>query len=161
MNKYLTKIAQQLKEEAHPSSLGIDLDKGTDPELHKWLIAVTLFSKPIQRSVAARTSMQLSSEGIDSPEAIGKAGYSNLLESLQRGHYSRYDESTAKTLLIQAKQLHDQYGSISDFVARRTPEEIRKEIINLRGIGPMGSKLFVEGLEPHLQKFQKPVEHPV
>lgn len=153
VNKYLEKIAQQLKEEANPASLDIDLASGTDPELHKWLIAVTLFSKPIQRSVAARTSRQLSSEGIISSETIQKAGYDKLVAALGRGHYSRYDFSMAKTLLSQAEYIKDKYGTISNLVANKSPEEIRAEIQSLKGIGPLGSKLFIEGIEPYLSNY--------
>jgi hypothetical protein len=155
MNKYLDKIAQQLKEEAHPEYIGIDLAKGTDPELHKWLIAVTLASKPIQRTVAARAAKQLSMEGLTSPEAIQKAGYDELVKALGRGHYVHYDFSMADTLLSQAEQLRAKYGSISNLVAGKTPHEIQQEIRALRGIGPLGSKLFAEGVSPHLSKFTK------
>lgn len=154
MNKYLEKLAQELKEEAVPSSIGIDLAKGTDPELHKWLIAVTLFSKPIQRNLAARAAKQFASEGLTTPDAIQKAGFSELVQTLGRGHYVRYDFSMADTLLSQAEQLKAKYGTLSNMVANKTPIEIQQELQTLKGIGPLGSKLFVEGVKPHIQKFQ-------
>ena len=153
-NKYLEKIATELKEPVDPNKLGIDLSKGEEKELYKWLTAVTLFSKPIQRSVAAKASMQLSSEGLHSPEAIESAGWENLRDALIRGHYGRFDESTATRLLHQAKHLKEKYGTLTDLLDSRTPEEVREEIQTFNGIGPLGSQLFVNGVLPHMDVYK-------
>lgn len=158
MNRYLEKVAQQLVEPAHPENLGIDLSKGSNEELNKWLIAVTLFSKPIQRSVAARASKQFSSEGITTADAIQSLGYDGLVKALGRGHYVRYDFAMSDTLLAQAEHLKSKYGTLRNLIDSRTPEEIRQEIQSFKGIGPLGSKLFVEGIESHLDKYRGPPE---
>ena len=154
MNKYLEKIATELKEPVDPKKLGIDLSKGEEKELYKWLTAVTLFSKPIQRSVAAKASMQLSSEGLHSPDAIETAGWDELRDALIRGHYGRFDESTATRLLHQAKHLKTEYGTLTNLLDSRTPEEIREEIQSFNGIGPLGGQLFIGGVLPHLDVYQ-------
>lgn len=153
-NKYIEKIAQHLKDPAQPEHLGIDLSKGNEDELNKWLIAVTLFSRPIQRGVAERASKQLSSEGIISPDSIQRTGYDGLVKALGRGHYVRYDFSMSDTLLAQAEHMKAKYGTIKNLVDNHTPEQIRQEIQTFKGIGPLGSKLFVQGLEPHLGKYR-------
>lgn len=146
-NKYLEKVAQHLKDHAQPEHLGIDLSKGDEKELNKWLIAVTLFSRPIQRGVAERGSKQLFAEGLNSPDAIQRTGYDGLVKALGRGHYVRYDFSMSDTLLSQAEHLKAKYGTIKNLIDSRTPEQIRQEIQSFKGIGSLGSKLFVEGLE--------------
>jgi endonuclease III len=154
--RLLEKVAQQLLHSTSPESLGIDLSKGNDTELSKWLIAVTLSSKPIQHQLAAKAANQMAKEGIVSPDAIQKTGYDGLVKALGRGHYVRYDFSMADTLLAQAEYLKAKYGTLQNMVAGKTPEQIREEIQSLKGIGPLGGTLFVEGLEPHLDKY-KPV----
>lgn len=155
MNKYLEKIATELKEPANPASLGFDLSKGEEKELYKWLTAVTLFSRPIQRSVATMAAKHMANEGFHSPEAVEAAGWETLRDNLVKGHYARFDESTATTMLAQAKHLKEKYGTIGNLIDSRTPEEIRAEIQTFRGIGPLGSQLFVEGINPYLSQIQK------
>jgi hypothetical protein len=154
-NKYLEKIATDLKEPASPESLGFDLSKGDEKELYKWMTAVTLFSRPIQRSVAGMAAKHMASQGFHSPEAVESAGWETLQDNLVQGHYGRFDESTATTMLAQARHLKEKYGTISNLIDKRTPEEIRAEIQSFRGIGPLGSQLFVEGINPYLEHIQK------
>jgi hypothetical protein len=154
MNLYLEKVSQVILDPIVPEHLGIDLSKGNDKELNKWLIAVTLASRPIQRSVAARAAKQLASEGIDSPDAIQRTGYDGLVKALGRGHYARYDFSMSDTLLAQAEYLKSKYGTLKNMVANKTPEEVKAEIQNLKGIGPLASQLFVKGVGPYLNKYK-------
>jgi hypothetical protein len=155
MNKYLEKVATELKEPASPEGLGFDLSKGDEKELYKWLTAVTLFSRPIQRSVAGMAAKHMAEQGFHSPEAVESAGWENLRDNLVKGHYGRFDESTATTMLAQARHLKEKYGTIGNLIDSRTPEEIRAEIQTFRGIGPLGSQLFVEGVNPYLGQIQK------
>lgn len=154
INKYLEKIAVQLKEPASPEGLGFDLSKGDEKELYKWLTAVTLFSRPIQRSVATMAAKHMADKGFHSPEAVESAGWETLRDNLVQGHYARFDESTATTMLAQAKHLKEKYGTLGNMIASRTPEEIRAEIQTFRGIGPLGSQLFLNGVVPHLDVYK-------
>jgi len=154
MNKYLEKIATELKEPANPESLGFDLSKGDEKELYKWLTAVTLFSKPIQRGVAANAAKHMAEKGFHSPEAVEKAGWETLRDHLVEGHYGRFDESTATRMLAQAKHLKEKYGTLTNLVDQRTPEEIRAEIQTFNGVGPLASQMFINGLAPHLDVYK-------
>lgn len=156
MNIYLEKIAEELERRTSPQDLGIDLSKGDETELNKWLIAVTLFSKPIQREVATQASKYLSSKGITNADSIQRTGYDGLVKALVKGHYSHYDFSTSDTLLHQAEYLKAKYGTLKNMIDNNSVEKIQEEIQTFRGIGPTGSKLFIEGLQPHLAQYQGP-----
>jgi hypothetical protein len=154
VNKYLEKIAAELKSPANPTDLGIDLSKGDEKELYKWLTAVTLFSKPIQRNVAAMAAKHMGEQGFTSPEAVEGAGWNNLRKALIAGHYGRFDESTATRMLNQAKHLKEKYGTLTNLINSKTPEEIKAEIQSFNGIGPLGSQIFMDGLIPHLDVYK-------
>lgn len=161
MNRYIEKIAKRepgdihLKEPAKPKNIGVDLSSGKEEELYKWLTAVTLYSKPIQRHVATMAANQLASEGIVSPEAAQQAGWEKLRQILVRGHYARFDESTATRLLQQAEYLKSKYGTLTNLIDQKSPAAIRAEIESFKGIGPLGSELFIEGLKPNMAAYRK------
>jgi len=83
----------------YSSELGIDLRSRKGTELFKWFLACLLFGKPIQQAVARRTYDEFVKEGLLTPESILAAGWDKLVQVLDRGHYVRYDFSTATKLL--------------------------------------------------------------
>ncbi|HKV58434.1 MAG TPA: hypothetical protein VJO32_09125, partial [Ktedonobacteraceae bacterium] len=93
----------------YAKELGIDLASGRETEYFKWFLACLLFGKPIQQEVAKRAYQELVKEGIVSPEAILRAGWDKLVEVLDRGHYVRYDFSTATKLLDVSTALKEKY----------------------------------------------------
>src|SRR5262249_44337896 len=99
------------KKPIHAAELGITLGRGAEDECFKWFLACLLFGKPIQQQVAKRTYEEFVREKLITPEAILKAGWDKLVEVLDRGHYVRYDFSTASKLLEICRQLKTYYGS--------------------------------------------------
>ena len=90
--------------------LSINLASKKESELFKWFLACLLFGKPIQQEVAKRTYFEFIKAGLDTPEKILEAGWKKLVEVLDRGHYIRYDFSTADKLLVVMSKLMIDYG---------------------------------------------------
>ncbi len=124
--------------------LGIDVRSGKEVELFKWFLACLLFGKPIQQEVAARAYRQFVKEGLTSTEAILRAGWDKLVEALDRGHYVRYDFSTATKLLEACKALKERYGSVSGLLkASRNRADLSRRLREFKGIGPVTARIFL------------------
>jgi endonuclease III len=90
--------------------LGIDLKSHKESEIFKWFLTCLIFGKPIQQEVAKRAYFELIKEKLDDPDAILEAGWDKLVQVLDRGHYVRFDFSTATKLLDICRALKEQYG---------------------------------------------------
>ena len=99
--------------------LGIDLASGRERDLFRWFLACLLFGKPIQQEVARRAYVEFVRERLVTPEAIVDAGWDKLVEVLDRGHYVRYDFSTATKLLEVCGALVREHGSIANLLRAR------------------------------------------
>src|SRR3990170_5508265 len=97
----------------YSKQLGINLESKTEKELFKWLLACLLFGRPIGQSVAARTFREFVASRLTSPRSIKRAGWDKLVEVLDRGHYVRFDYSTATKILAVCEELKSSYGSVS------------------------------------------------
>jgi len=132
----------------YSKDLGIDLKSKKEGEIFKWFLACLLFGKPIQQSVAKRTYFEFEKEGLLSPEKILKAGWSKLVEILDRGHYVRYDFSTATKLLKICKELKEKYGSLNNLLKQaKNKKDLAKKLREFKGIGPVTTKIFLRDLK--------------
>lgn len=137
----------------YAKELGIDLASGREIEYFKWFLACLLFGKPIQQEVAKRAYQELMKEGIVSPEAILKAGWDKLVEVLDRGHYVRYDFSTATKLLDVSKELKEKYGTLSALLKQsKTIDELSSRLQEFKGVGPKTVEIFLRDMVPVLKK---------
>ena len=128
--------------------LGINLKSGKEEELFKWFLACLLFGKPIQQEVAKRTYFEFEKEKILSWEEILKAGWDRLVEILDRGHYVRYDFSTATKLLEICKELKKKYGTLSNFYRQsKNKKDLEKRLLEFKGVGPVTVKIFLRDLK--------------
>lgn len=124
--------------------LSIDLASKQEKELFKWFLACLLFGKPIQQEVARRTYFEFVKEGLITPEAILEAGWDRLVEVLDRGHYVRYDFSTATKLLFIVKELKEKYGSVSALLHQsRNGSKLSKYLQEFKGVGPVTAGIFL------------------
>ena len=105
-----------MKGKIYSKDLGIDLASGKEEEIFKWFLACLLFGKPIQQEVAKKTYFEFEKAGLLTPEKILKAGWDKLVEILERGHYVRYDFSTATKLLEICKELKERYGTLTNLL---------------------------------------------
>lgn len=129
--------------------LGIDLAPGRERELFKWFLACLLFGKPIQQEVACCAYLELVREGLVTPRAILDAGWDRLVEVLDRGHYVRFDYSTATKLLEVSRALLERYGSLTALLGQaRGRADLARRLQEFKGIGPTTTRIFLrEALE--------------
>jgi endonuclease III len=130
----------------YSKDLGIDLESGREKEIFKWFLACLLFGKPIQQMVAKRTYFEFVKEGLLSPDKICKAGWDKLVEVLDRGHYVRYDFSTATKLLEICKKLREE-GLLSIIKSAKSKKELAIELQKIKGIGPVTTRIFLRDLK--------------
>jgi endonuclease III len=104
-----------------------------------------LFGKPIQASVAIDTWRLFIKRKLDTPWAIAEMRHRELVRLLDEGKYTRYDESTARSLQQCMRQLIDWYeGSLILMVERSESEdELSKRLQKLYGVGPKVSEIFM------------------
>ncbi len=134
--------------------LGIDLKSRKEEELFKWFLACLLFGKPIQQGVAKRAYFEFVKEEILSSEEILEAGWDKLVRILDRGHYVRYDFSTATKLLEVFKELRAKYGSLAEVLRRsKNRKDLEARLQEFKGVGPVTVRIFLSGL-PESGKWQ-------
>jgi endonuclease III len=124
--------------------LGIDLASGAERELFKWFLACLLFGKPIQREVAGRAYAELVREGLVTPRAILDAGWDRLVAVLDRGHYVRFDFSTATKLLEVSRALLERYGSLTKLIRQAGGRrDLVRRLQEFKGVGPTTTRIFL------------------
>jgi endonuclease III len=140
-------VKQQKK--IYAKELGIDLSSKQEREYFKWFLASLLFGKPIQQEVAKRTYFEFMNNGLTSPDAIMQAGWDKLVEVLDRGHYVRYDFSTATKLLDVSKTLKEKYGTLTDLLKQsHSIDELSSRLEEFKGIGPKTTEIFLRDVAP-------------
>lgn len=133
----------------YAKELGIDLASRQETEYFKWFLACLLFGKPIQQEVARRAYFEFVKEGLITPDAIIRAGWDKLVEVLDRGHYVRYDFSTATKLLDISKTLKEKYGTLTDFLKQfKTIDELSSRLQEFKGVGPKTAEIFLRDIAP-------------
>ncbi|KAJ5604657.1 hypothetical protein N7510_009811 [Penicillium lagena] len=136
----------------YSSELGIDLDTGNEAECFKWFMACLLFAKPIQQQIAKQAFLDLTQAGITSPNALEDAGWNKLVEILDGAHYTRYDFSTADTLLENANGLKKRYGTFGDLLKQFTSTaQLSERLQEFKGVGPKTVEIFLRDMTPVLQ----------
>jgi endonuclease III len=151
------------KKAIRSADLGIDLRHWQEGELFKWFLACLLFGKPIQQDVAKRTYFEFVTAGLVTPEAILRAGWDKLVEVLDRGHYVRYDFSTATKLLDICRSLTERYGSLTKLVEQAGSRAVLgRRLQSFKGVGPVTARIFLRDLKAvkrpkHALKSRVPV----
>ena len=141
---------KRIKGKIYSEDLGIDLKSGKEPELFKWFLACLLFGKPIQQEVAKRTYFEFEKEELLNPQKILEAGWDNLVEVLDRGHYVRYDFSTATKLLEILKELKEGYGNLTNLLrTAKSENDLQKKFQRFKGIGPVTTRIFLRDLKKY------------
>lgn len=136
------------KKKVYSSELGIDLKSGKEGEIFKWFLACLLFGKPIQQEVAKRTYFEFQKEDLLTPEKILEAGWDKLVEVLDRGHYVRYDYSTATKLLEICRELKTRYESLANLLHQsKNRKDLEKKLLEFKGIGPVTVRIFLRDLK--------------
>jgi endonuclease III len=136
--------------------LGIDLSSKEETAYFKWFLACLLFGKPIQQEVAKQTYFEFVNEGFTTPDAILRAGWDKLVEVLDRGHYVRFDFSTATKLLDASKTLKDKYGTLTKLLQMsQTLDELSSRLQEFKGIGPKTAEIFLRDMAPIFLQYHR------
>jgi hypothetical protein len=136
------------KRGVYSRDLGINLGSRTEGELFKWFLACLLFGKPIQQEVAKRAYLEFIKERLVTPDALLKAGWDRLVEVLDRGHYVRFDFSTATKLLEISQALNTRYGSLTDlFKESRNTRDLTRRLQEFKGVGPTPTRIFLRDIK--------------
>ncbi|KAK9241710.1 hypothetical protein V1506DRAFT_510162 [Lipomyces tetrasporus] len=113
--------------------LGIDLESGQETEYFKWFLACLLFGKPVQQEVAKQTYLELVQD--------------------DRGHYVRYDFSTATKLLEVSSALKEEYRTFGTLLNQsRTTDDLSARLQEFKGVGPKTVEIFLRDMKPVLEQ---------
>lgn len=127
--------------------------------LYQLLTLTTLFSVPISAGVAVGAARELFAAGWRTPAHLLESSWQQRVDALGRGHYRRYDESTATALQESAEHLRDTWGGdlrrLRDD-AGGSADAIQQHIARFPRIGPTGAAIFcreVQQVWPSVRPF--------
>lgn len=138
---------------------GIRLTDEPSP-LYRLLVLTVLLSKPISSELAVAAARELTRAGLTTPQAMRAATWQQRVDALGRGHYRRFDESSATILDDGAALLLERWSGdlrrLRD-EADGDVERIAGLLQEIPGIGPAGADIFLREVQavwpvvrPHL-----------
>ncbi len=128
--------------------LKINLKSRKESEMFKWFFVCLLFGKPIQQEIVIKTYYEFEKRKKLSLNKIINSKWKELVKILDKGHYVRYDFSTADKLLEISKKLRKEYGSINNLIkSSKNSYELKKKLLKFNGIGPTTARIFIRGLK--------------
>ncbi|GAA3735136.1 HhH-GDP family DNA glycosylase [Salinactinospora qingdaonensis] len=133
----------------------------TDEPAPLWqlLVLTNLVSARISTDIAIDAARELNEAGGDTPEGMAQLTWQQRVDALGRGHYVRYDESTASRLGGCARIALDDYGGDLRNLAEESGRHYRKlehRLQRFPGIGPTGAAIFcreAQAVWPWLRPF--------
>jgi hypothetical protein len=116
----------------------------TPAQLYRLLVLSVLMSAPIQGGVAIAATRELVSAGYGTPRKMADATWQDRVDALGRGHYVRYDESTATALGEGTQLLLDRYsGDLRKLRAQaENTGELAEKLREVKRLGPVGFDIF-------------------
>lgn len=118
--------------------------------------ACLLFGKPIQQEVAKKTYFEFLNEGLTNSDAILHAGWDKLVEVLDKGHYVRYDFSTATKLFDICKALKETYGSLTNLLKQaKTIDDVSTRLQEFKGIGQKTVDIYLRDMAPIFLEYHQ------
>lgn len=132
--------------------------RNTPSPLYRLLVLSTLLSARIRSDIAVAAAKELSSAGFRTPRRMAESTWQQRVDALGRGHYRRFDESTATTLGEGAELLLQEYGGDLRKLcnAADSSRQVSKRLQEFPGIGPTGAAIFlreVQGIWPEVSPF--------
>lgn len=117
--------------------------------LYRLLVLATLLSTRIDADIAVAAARELSAAGFRTPQRMRDATWQQRVDALGRGHYRRYDESTASRLGDGARLLLETYrGDLRRLRdAADDPGGVRTLLKEFPGIGPTGAAIFTREVQ--------------
>ncbi|QXJ20841.1 endonuclease [Actinomadura graeca] len=139
VKKLLRESGKTVAEEA-----GVPL-KDQPAALFKLLVVANLLSARISSEIALSAARELFDAGGGTPRGMRGLTWQERVDALGRGHYVRYDESTATRLGETAELVQDKYQGDLRKLATAAGHDPKKAAGLLRefpGIGPTGVDIF-------------------
>lgn len=141
-----TDIAALLDEHGttYAAEAGITLRDKPSP-LYELLVLTTLLSVRISADIAVAAAREVFRAGWRTPAAMRESTWQQRVDALGRGHYVRYDESTATNLARGAELIHERYRDDLRRLRARADgdvEELRRLLTEFPRIGEVGSHMF-------------------
>ena len=139
VKKLLHESGETFAEEA-----GIPL-KDQPGALFKLLVLANLLSARISSDIALSAARELFEAGGGTARGMSRLTWQERVDALGRGHYVRYDESTASRLGDMAEMVQEKYGGDLRRLAieaERDPEKAAALLKEFPGIGPTGVDIF-------------------
>ncbi|WP_338758278.1 endonuclease [Nocardia vulneris] len=135
--------------DGYAAQAGIDLADKPAP-LFQLLVLAELLSARISADIAVAAAKELISTGYRTPQRIADAQWQELVDALGRGHYRRYDESTATRLGANANLVLDKYGGDLRKLGEAAAQDRARAaqlLQEFQGIGPTGSDIFLREVQ--------------
>ncbi|MEO3827808.1 endonuclease [Actinomadura sp. B10D3] len=123
---------------------GIPL-KDQPAALFKLLVLANLLSARISSDIAMSAARELFDAGGGTARGMARLTWQQRVDALGRGHYVRYDESTASRLGDMAEMVQDRYqGDLRRLAiaAERDRKKAADLLKEFPGIGPTGVDIF-------------------
>lgn len=130
--------------------------------LYQLLVLSVLLSTRIRADVAVAAARELFRAGSGTPRGMREASWQERVDALGRGHYVRYDESTATALGNGADLIITEYrGDLRRMwrAAGGSGDELRRLLQRVPRLGPTGASIFCReaqavwpGLRPYLDR---------
>jgi hypothetical protein len=123
---------------------GITLKDQPAP-LFQLLVLANLLSARITGEIAVAAARELFAAGGTTPRGMTRLSWQDRVDALGRGHYVRYDESTATRLGDMADLVLDTYAGDLRRLAEDAGEDVgraRELLQEFPGIGPTGADIF-------------------
>lgn len=138
-------VAKDKKDRTDAADLGLDLSENDDATLFRWLVACLLFGARISQERAAAAFAELDSDGVLTPDGLAGTSLRHLVQLLDAGHYTRYDDSKAAELKQLGHDVRERYdGRLSALPeGAQTEQEVSERLQEFKGIGPVAADIFL------------------
>jgi endonuclease III len=133
----------------YATEAGIRLDDKPMP-LFQLLVLCMLASKPIDAAIAMHGGRELFKAGLRTPRAVLASDRRTVISAFGRGHYVRYDESSATRLSEIAGRVRDEYAGDLRELAARSKQDVgaaKRMLTQFKGIGDTGAEIFLREVQ--------------
>lgn len=138
------KVLLDVAGKTYAAEAGIRLSDTPAP-LYRLLVLSVLLSTRIKADIAVAAARELFSAGFGTAKRMRDSTWQQRVDALGRGHYVRYDESTATALGEGAQLLLDEYSGDLRRLRERASgdvEALGKLLQEVPRLGPVGAHIF-------------------
>jgi hypothetical protein len=127
--------------------------------LYQLLVLSVLLSTRIKAGIAVAVARELFAAGCGTPPGMRRASWQDRVDALGRGHYVRYDESTATALGEGADLIQERYRGDLRRLRRAAGgglPELHRRLREFPRLGPTGAAIFcreAQAVWPELRPY--------